>query len=66
MKEKQSYLYAGKNPENSFTFWLSKIEEDTVIIITDKDTPEMNVFKVKRKDLQKDFNDNRIRELNWD
>ena len=65
MKEKQYYLYIGKDPENSFTFWLSKIFDDHVLAVVNKDTPDMNVYKVNKESLIQAEEENRLKELNY-
>ena len=66
VKEKQSYLYIGDDPDNSFTFWLSKIQDDVVIIVTDKGTPESGVYKVKTDSLNEKLQKGQLKELKWE
>ncbi len=60
-KEKSTWLYIGKDLENSFQFFLSKIKDSDAIIVIDKDTEDMNVFKVKLSELEE--NKSRLKEV---
>jgi len=60
IKEKTNWYYIGEEFENSFEFIVSKIHDNDLIIITDKDTPQMNVYKIKKEEFIKNYNKNRI------
>jgi len=65
-KEKTKWYYISEDIDNSFEFFLSKIKDQEAIIITNKDTPEMNIFKVKISELKKEYERKKIFELKKD
>ncbi len=60
LKEKTTWYYIGNNMENSFEFFVSKINDQDVIIVTNKGTEDMNVHKTSIKELQKEYKRNKI------
>ena len=63
--EKTNWYYIGEDFENSFEFFVSKIKKDTAIIITDKNTPKMNIHKVKLSELEIQFQKNKLIPKVW-
>jgi len=63
LKEKTKWYYMGEDLTNSFEFYLSKIKDDSCIIITNKGTSEMNVHKVNYKHLQTMIEKKRLKNL---
>ncbi len=60
LKEKTTWYYIGEDMENSFEFFVSKINDQDVIIVTNKGTEDMNVHKTSIKELQKEYKRNKI------
>ncbi len=53
IKEKSNWYYIGNDMENSFEFTVSKVHDNNLIIITDKDTEHMNVHKLSIEEFHK-------------
>jgi len=65
IKEKSYWYYIGRNIKNSFDFFISKIDNklDEAVIVTNKDTPEMNIFKVKISHLERQLQMKRLKKI---
>jgi len=60
LKEKTWWYYIGDKTENSFEFFVSKINDKDVIIVTNKGTEDMNVHKTSLQEMQKEYNRKKI------
>jgi hypothetical protein len=65
LQEKTEWIFISDELENTFVFYLSKIDTDTgsCIIITDKDTPQMNVHKVSLSYLKEQIRYNKLKQI---
>jgi len=64
IQEKTKFLYIGDDLDNSFSFFLSKINGNSAIIIVNKNTPNMKIFKVSLKELQNQIQKNKLKKIN--
>ena len=60
IKEKTTWYYIGEDMENSFEFYISKINDQNVIIVTNKGTEDMSVHKTSIQLLEKEYQRNKI------
>ena len=62
LKSNMYYLYKAKDPDNSFEFWISEINQNNkkVYIITEKGTDNANVFSVSFNTLNDSIKENLI------
>ena len=65
IKEKEKYYYKGKDPKNSFEFWVSKVEPDInrVLIVTDKGTEDAKVFTLSLNTVNDSVKENLIQKV---